>query len=160
MQKGQFHFKLPRPLLLFLRVSVGLIFILMGSWKIGINEYKMGGSVGTFFTFMESTGIWWDVIGWSQVIAGLLLITQRFATIGAFLLFGITINIALVNITYWPAFGSTMVLTVYSFIVLSLLLLHDYDKWKFLFWKNPPVFSSTHSKNTESPDLDKKIENS
>ncbi len=130
--------KLPRVVLVGLRVTVGLIFLMMGSWKVGTNEYRMGGRVGELFTFMESMGLWWDLVGCTQIIAALLLITQRFATVGALVLFGVTINIAAVNIALWPAFGTTVWLTAYAFVALTLLLLHDFDKWEYVFWKRAP----------------------
>lgn len=111
----------------------------MGSWKIGSNAYHMGGRVGELFTFMETTGIWWDLVGWTQVMAGILLITQRFATFGALVLFGVTVNIAAVNIALWPEFGTTVWLTAFAGGALFLLLLHDLDKWQYIFWRRPPV---------------------
>jgi hypothetical protein len=30
----------------------------MTAWKIGSNEYLMGGRIGERFTFMETTGLW------------------------------------------------------------------------------------------------------
>jgi uncharacterized membrane protein YphA (DoxX/SURF4 family) len=134
--------KLPRALRIFLRVTVGVIFLLMGLWKVGDNEYSISGRVGELFTFMESTGLWWDLVGWTQIVAGALLITQRFATFAALLLFGVTLNIAAVNIALWPEFGTTMALTVYAMFALALLLLHDLDRWEYIFWKHPPVIAS------------------
>ena len=133
--------KLPRFLLIFLRLTVGLIFVVMGLWKIGENEYSISGRVGELFTFMESTGLWWDLVGWTQVIAGVLLITQRFATVAALLLFGVTLNIAAVNIALWPEFGTTMTLTAYALVSLVLLLGHDLDRWQYIFWRQAPVLA-------------------
>jgi uncharacterized membrane protein YphA (DoxX/SURF4 family) len=134
--------KLPRALRIFLRVTVGVIFVLMGLWKVGENEYRIAGRIGELFTFMESTGLWWDLVGWTQIVGGALLITQRFATFAALLLFGVTLNIAAVNIAFWPEFGTTMALTVYAMIALAFLLLHDLDRWEYIFWKHPPVLAS------------------
>jgi uncharacterized membrane protein YphA (DoxX/SURF4 family) len=134
--------KLPKLLLVFLRVTVGIAFVAMGSWKIGTNTYAMGGRVGELFSFMESTGLWWDLVGWTQVVAGAMLITQRFATVAALVLFGVSVNIAAVNIALWPAFGTTVWLTAYAAVSLALLLLHDLDKWQYIFWKQPPVLAA------------------
>jgi lactoylglutathione lyase len=130
--------KLPRALVIVLRVTVGLIFVAMGSWKVGAQEYHMGGRIGELFTFMESTGLWWDLVGWTQIVAGVLLITRRFATFAALVLAGITVNIAAVSIAFWPEFATTMVLTAYALVALTLLLLHDLDKWQYIFWRHPP----------------------
>jgi uncharacterized membrane protein YphA (DoxX/SURF4 family) len=133
--------KLPRSLAIFLRITVGLIFVAMGSWKVGSNEYHMGGRIGELFTFMESTGLWWDLVGWTQIVAGVLLMTQRFATFAAMVLFGVTMNVAAVNIAFWPEFATTMLLTAYAGVSLVLLLLHDLDRWEYIFWKHPPVLA-------------------
>jgi uncharacterized membrane protein YphA (DoxX/SURF4 family) len=133
--------KLPRPLNAFLRITVGLIFVMMAFWKIGDNHYSMGGRVGELFTFMESTGLWWDLVGWTQLVAGILLCIRRFATFATLVLFGVTMNIAAVNVSLWPEFGTTMLLTGYALIGLALLLLHDLDRWQYIFWKDPPVLA-------------------
>lgn len=133
--------KLPRVVLVVLRVTVGLLFMVMGSWKIGAQDFSYGDGdpVGELFAFMEATGLWWDLVGWSQVVAGALLVTQRFATVGALVLFGVTLNVAAVNVALWPAFGTTVWFTAYAFVALALLLLHDLDKWQYVFWKRAPT---------------------
>ena len=131
--------KLPRFVLVGLRITVGLIFVLMGTWKTGVNVYRMGGRIGELFTFMGTLQPWWAIVGWTQIVAGALLVTQRFATVAALVLFGVTLNIAAINVALWPEFGTTMVLTAYALVGLTLLLLHDLDKWEYVFWKRPPV---------------------
>jgi uncharacterized membrane protein YphA (DoxX/SURF4 family) len=135
--------ELPRPLHIFIRVTVGMIFMLMALWKIGDNHYAMGGRVGELFNSLEATGLWWDLVGWTQLLAGILLCTRRFTTPAALLLFGVTINIAAVNLSLWPEFGTTMVLTAYALLGLGILLLHDLDRWQYIFWKEPPVLADT-----------------
>lgn len=140
--------KLPRAMVIGLRVTVGLIFIMMGMWKTGGYVYRMGGRIGELFTFMATIQPWWALVGWTQIIAGALLITQRFATVAALVLLGVTVNIVAVNVALWPEFGTTMYLTAYAFVGLVLLLLHDLDKWQYLFWKWPPIV--VHSPPSES----------
>jgi uncharacterized membrane protein YphA (DoxX/SURF4 family) len=140
--------KLPRGLRILLQVTTGLIFIFMGLWKVGDNQYAISGRVGELFTFMESTGLWWDLVGWTQIVGGTLLITQRFATFAALLLFGVTLNIAAVNIALWPEFGTTMLLTAYAMVSLGLLLMHDLDRWQYIFWKSPPVLAELNTRGT------------
>jgi uncharacterized membrane protein YphA (DoxX/SURF4 family) len=120
---------LPKFVVISLRISVGLIFVLMGSWKVGSNEYSMGGRIGELFTFLATMDIWWRTIGWVQIGAGVMLITQRFATVGALILLGVAVNIALVNLALWPDFGTTMILTAYALVALTLLLWHDASRW-------------------------------
>jgi uncharacterized membrane protein YphA (DoxX/SURF4 family) len=121
-----------------LRVSIGVIFIAMGSWKFGQSSFQMGGRIGELFTFLSTLQPWWGMVGATQIGAGLLLMTPRFTTLAAAILFGVTVNIAAINIALWPDFGYTMTLTAYAFVGLVLLLLHDINRWRFLFWQPSP----------------------
>ena len=42
-----------------------------------------GHSVGHFFEMMYQSGWYWQFLGWAQLVAGLLLLTQRFALLEA-----------------------------------------------------------------------------
>ncbi|HRG08973.1 MAG TPA: hypothetical protein PLJ08_10385, partial [Cyclobacteriaceae bacterium] len=71
-------------------------------------------------------------LGWSQFIAGVLMMTQRFATIGAIIFFPIILNITL--ITHSVNFGSgTPTVTTLMLLGTAYLLLWDYRKWIILF---------------------------
>ena len=130
---------LPRAVVVALRATTGLLFVMMGSWKVGANEYAMGGRIGELFAFFATLGPWWALVGWTQIAAGVLLVTQRFATAAALALFGVTVNIAAINAALWPEFGTTMGLTAYALVALTLLLWHDLDRWEYVFWKRPPT---------------------
>ena len=133
--------KLPRFVAVGLRVTIGLLFVLMGTWKIGDSEYQMGGRIGELFTFMGTLQPWWALVGWTQIVAGALLAAQRLVTVAALVLFGVAINVAAINLALWPEFGTTMLLTAYALVGLCLLLLHDLDKWQYLFWRRPPTMT-------------------
>lgn len=129
--------RLPRAVHIGLRVSIGVIFIAMGSWKFGHASFQMGGRIGELFTFFSTLQPWWGMVGATQIGAGLLLMTPRFTTLAAAILLGVTVNIAAINIALWPDFGNTMTLTAYAFVGLTLLLLHDINRWRVLFGKSP-----------------------
>ena len=136
--------KLPRLVLVGIRIVVGLVFMMMGSWKIGreTGDYHMGGRIGELFNFLATVPVWWALIGWTQIVAGVLLVTQRFATVGALVLAGVTVNVIAVNLSFWPEFATTMYLSLVAAVGLALLLLHDLDKWQYVFWRRPPVVAA------------------
>lgn len=82
----------------------------------------------------HNLGLYARFIAWSQVIAGLTLLSQRFATLGAILTFPIILNIWVVTVSLeWQG-------TPYVNFVLILLNLHlliaDYPKLKFILSQN------------------------
>ncbi|TAE90575.1 MAG: hypothetical protein EAY81_00645, partial [Bacteroidetes bacterium] len=54
------------------------------------------GPVQLFFRVMVESGFYWDFIGWAQLAAGVLLMTHRFAALGAALFFGMMLNIFII----------------------------------------------------------------
>lgn len=69
-------------------------------------------------------------VAFSQVIAGFLLLTQRFATLGAIISFPLFLNILMVTISLeWQ--GTPYVNAVFL-IMNTYLLIMDYDKLKFI----------------------------
>jgi hypothetical protein len=79
-----------------------------------------------FFETLYQSGIYWKFIGWGQLIAGLLLMTQLYAALGAVMMFPIVINIFIITISYYFAF--TPVITGLLLIANIFLLLWDYQK--------------------------------
>lgn len=84
-----------------------------------------------FFRVMAESGLYWNFIGWSQVIAGGFLMTQRFASLGAVLFFGIILNIFVITVAY--GFTGTPIVTGLMLLAVVFLLLWDIEKWQFLF---------------------------
>jgi len=83
-----------------------------------------------------------EFIAWSQTLIGLLLITQRFATLGAIMLLPMLLNIFMVMFSlglhyYRPhevnsAFNTSVIIAF--FICFNIILLsHDYHRLKFIF---------------------------
>lgn len=61
-----------------------------------------------FFRVMMESGLYWHFIGWTQIIAGVLLSTQRYARLGALIFFGLILNIFVITISY-PFQGTPVV---------------------------------------------------
>ena len=52
-----------------------------------------------FFETMYQSGVYWQFLGWVQLIAGLLLMTQRYSKLGALLFVAIISNIFVITIS-------------------------------------------------------------
>ncbi len=79
-----------------------------------------------------------NFLGRSQFIAGSLLITQRFATVGAMLLLPIILNVFM--ITHSIDFGTgTPGITTLLLLGTMFLLVWDYKKWIILFRKDHQI---------------------
>ena len=72
-----------------------------------------------------------EFIAWSQVVIGLLLLSQRFATIGAIMCVPLISNILIVTISL--GFKGTPYLNAFLLGLNIFLLAADYHKLKFLF---------------------------
>ncbi len=90
--------------------------------------------IGFFFEAMFQTGIYWQFLGFTQIIAALLLMTQRFATLGNLIFLGIITNIFL--ITFSMDFAGTVYITFLLLVASIGLLLWDFPKWKPLFFSD------------------------
>jgi uncharacterized membrane protein YphA (DoxX/SURF4 family) len=119
------------------RVFLGLIFFTAGMAKL-FADHKFPGLIGPVWLeerlAEHNLGLYARFIAWSQVIAGLTLLSQRFATLGAILIFPIILNIWVVTVSLeWQG-------TPYVNFVLILLNLHlliaDYPKLKFILSQN------------------------
>lgn len=115
-----------------IRLFLGLIFFTAGMAKLTQNFPGIIGPVWLEEKLAPyGLGLYARFIAWSQVFVGVLLLSHRFATLGAVLLFPILLNIWVVTISLeWR--GTPYV----NFVLLLLnlaLLAWDYHKLKFLF---------------------------
>ncbi len=116
-----------------IRIFLGLIFFTAGMSKLYF-EHQFPGVIGPVWLeerlAEHDLGLYARFIAGSQIIAGLLLFSQRFSTLGAVLTFPIILNIFMVTVSMkWQ--GTPYV----NFVLLSLnawLLAYDYPKLKFM----------------------------
>ncbi len=81
------------------------------------------GTAMHFFETMYQTGLYWQFLGWGQLIAGFLLMTQRFAKLGAVANFPIILNVFIITISM--DFNLTPVITGMMLLAnLGLLAWH------------------------------------
>ncbi|WP_248327363.1 hypothetical protein [Aquimarina acroporae] len=88
-----------------------------------------------FFETIYQSGLYWQFIGWSQLIAGFLLMTQRYSKLGALINFPIILNIFVITLSYY--FAYTPVVTGLMLFANIILLLWEWDELKILVHLNP-----------------------
>jgi DoxX. len=76
-----------------------------------------------FFRVMAESGLYWQFIGWTQIVAGILLMTQRFAKLGALIFFGMILNIFIITLSY--DFRGTPIVTGFMLLATGYLLVWD-----------------------------------
>lgn len=117
-----------------LRFLISFGFIPSGIKKIMGTPFANLGQKGSFFEYLDAlyaTGFYYEFIGWAQLIAAILLFTQRFATLGAFMFFPIILNIMVFTLS---TIGSlTPLIATLMFLGITYLLIWDYYKWINLF---------------------------
>lgn len=131
-QKKLILFKLA---VIYLRYLVGFAFVFASIVKIKSMPFTSippTEPVGYFFEAMHQAGFYWNFLGWSQFISGALLMTQRFATVGAMVFLPIILNVFV--ITNALDFGmGTPVITTLMLLATIFLIAWDYKKWIILF---------------------------
>ncbi len=88
------------------------------------------GSAMHFFEVLYQTGGYWQFIGWAQVLAGFLLMTQRYAKLGAVINFPILLNVFVITISM--DFGGTPLITGLMLAANLMLLIWHWGELKSL----------------------------
>src|SRR5215213_620486 len=90
--------------------------------------------VGHYFNALLETGFYYELLGWGQLIAAVLLLFPRTAHLGALMFFPIILNIAI--LTNAVGFKGTWLLTTLMTLAAAYLVAWDYDRLKpILFGK-------------------------
>jgi len=90
--------------------------------------------VGHYFNALMGTGFYYEFIGWSQIIAALLLLIPRTSHIGALLFLPIIANIAV--LTTSVGFSGTWVITILMSLAATYLAAWEYDRLKPVIFYN------------------------
>ncbi len=142
---------------IFLRYLLGTAFVWASILKIkGIRFTPFSGenapinSLPHLLESMYQSGFYWHFIGCGQLIAGFLLMSQIYSTLGAIAYFPIILNIFVIS-TY---FESPVVPAITLLMLLGniYLLLWDWNKLKFVVLNNPGDYT-----NQSTQFSDKKI---
>lgn len=114
-----------------IRFLVGFAFIPSGLTKLLGERFTNIGTdnpIGYYFEAMYRTGFYWEFLGFCQLLTALLLFTQRFATLGALMFFGIILNICILTISMH--FTGTWVITSLMLFAALVLVAWDWNKLK------------------------------
>ena len=88
------------------------------------------GSAMHFFEVLYQTGLYWQFIGWAQLLAGFLLMTQRFAKLGAVINLPIILNVFVITISM--EFGGTPFITGMMLLANMLLIVWHWGELRSL----------------------------
>lgn len=125
--------KLLRIFTVLTRILLAVGFLPSGLTKVLGNRFTLLGldsPIGFFFEAMYRTGFYWRFIGLCQLVAAVLLLIPRTATIGALIYFPLILNIFIITVSL--QFRGTPVITGLMLLASTYLLCWDYDKLKHL----------------------------
>ena len=141
------------------RLYVGGARLLLGALMLGGGLYKlsdnhlpglMGPPMSHAFLTQNGLEIFAQFIGVAQLLIGLLLLSGRFALLGAVLLVPMWLNI--IFLTWSQHWTGTPFLTA-GFLVLNIgLLLHDYPRLKWLLYP-PADAAALHAQRLQTAPL-------
>lgn len=94
-----------------------------------------------FFETMYRSGLYWQFLGWGQIVTGGLLMTQRYARLGALLNMPVIANVFVVTISY--DFGGTPVITGAMLMANMMLLVWEAEHLGVLV-DLPPAAPEAH----------------
>jgi hypothetical protein len=140
------HSLLVQLAVIYTRYLVGSAFVFASLIKIKGHRFTQAlategvHSPGYFFEMMYQSGLYWQFIGVAQCVAGLLLLTQRYALLGALAYVSIMANIFVITLSY--DFGGTPVITGLMLLAGLLLLVWDWNRLRVVV-NQPAVPEST-----------------
>jgi uncharacterized membrane protein YphA (DoxX/SURF4 family) len=127
-----------------IRIFLGFIFFTAGMGKLTNGDYF---PLTMFPMSLEKIlapyglSLWGAFVAWSQVVIGLLLMSQRFATLGAIMCLPLILNIFVITVSI--GFVGTPYLNGFLIALNLFLLAADYHKIKFLFMDDISAFKQT-----------------
>lgn len=113
------------------RILIAIGFIPTGLVKLLGERFTLMGiesPIGFFFEGLYQAGGYWQFLGASQVVAGILLLVPRTATLGAVMFFPIILNIFVITVAL--DFRGTPFITGPMLLASVFLLCWDYDRLK------------------------------
>lgn len=86
--------------------------------------------IGYFFEALFRTGMYWNFLGWGQLIAALLMMTQLFSTLGNLIFFFIVSNIFIITVSMH--FTGTWLIALLMLFASTCLLLWDANRLQYI----------------------------
>jgi hypothetical protein len=127
----------PLNLLVWLtRYLLAFAFIPSGMKKVLGQRFTSIGTdnpIGYFFEALFRSGMYWNFLGWGQLIAAVLMMTQLFATLGNLIFFFIITNIFFITVSMH--FTGTWLIALLMFFASTCLLLWDANRLQYIVSK-------------------------
>lgn len=115
--------------IIYTRYLIGSAFVFASIVKIKGERFSRPGiddpidSPFHLFETLYQTGLWWQVIGWGQFIAGALLVTQRYALLGTVAFFTVMINVFFITLSLNFS-GTPLITSAMLFANIILIIWH------------------------------------
>ena len=119
---------------IFNRIALAAGFIPSGMQKVLGERFTVLSAnhpMGNFLEAFYHTGYYYPFVGVMQVLAALLLLIPRTATLGAFIYFPIILNICILSIAV--RFDGSQITAPLMLCAVVFLLCWDYHKYKYIF---------------------------
>ncbi len=117
---------------MILRILLGLVLVIFGANKFFnfMPAMEMPKPAGNFMMAMMATGYMLKLVGATEVVVGLLLITKKWMPFALVVLAPISVNMVFFHLALAPAgIGPAAIVTI-----INILLIYDnWDKYKGLF---------------------------
>ena len=124
---------------IFNRIMLALGFLPAGYVKVTDERFTALATTHPMGSYLEAfyhTGFYYPFVGVMQILASILLLIPRTATIGALIYFPIILNICLLSIAV--RFEGSLLTSPLMVIANLYLLCWDWHKLKFIFFPNAP----------------------
>ncbi len=115
------------------RYLIAFAFIPSGMKKILGQRFTNIGTdnpIGYFFEALFRTGMYWNFLGWGQLIAAILMMTQLFSTLGNLIFFFIVSNIFIITVSMH--FTGTWLIALLMLFASTCLLLWDANRLQYI----------------------------
>ena len=139
---------IPQIFIIYTRYLIGAAFVFASLIKLKGNRFTSESgelnpinSAWHFFETMYQSGLYWKFIGLAQLIAGFLLLTQKFSKLGAVVNLPIILNIFIITLSYY--FAYTPLITGLMLLANLMLIIWDWNELKILFNLNPDIDKNT-----------------
>lgn len=103
-------------------------------------QISVDSPIGAFFEAMYQTGGYWQFLGAVQVLAGVLMLIPRAATLGAVIFFPVALNIFVITVAL--GFTGTPFITGPMLFAAAALLAWDWDRLRGIATTAPPAISA------------------
>lgn len=144
---------LPQLFVIYTRYLIGAAFVFASLIKLKggrfttlSGENEPVNSAWHLFETLYQSGLYWKFIGFGQLAAGLLLMTQRYSKLGALMFLPIVSSVFVITISY--DFRGTPFITGLMLLANIMLVLWDWDELKILVNRQPEIQTQKRLENS------------